>query len=467
MNFTIMTLFPDFIDQGLHTSILGRAVDKGLISYSVVNIRDYSTDKNGRVDDYTYGGGAGMLMQAQPVYDAYEYCLKQIENRRGVSGETKKVRTVFVTPSGRPFTQKDAIEFSKEDEIIFLCGHYEGIDERVLEETVTDRISIGDYVLTGGELPALVMIDAISRLVPGVLGNDASSEVESFYKDLLEYPQYTRPEVWNGKEVPRKLLTGNPKDTLEWRKEKAEELTRRVRPDLYDKYLQRNRHIDRLLRDKRNNIQILEQLKRGTGEIISEKPFIIYVSCDDAVMIDLDDTVNPDELFEIIPTGTRHIICSEKCAAILTLDERIKKSCDVRNYVYTEKTHRRIINKDIRLLDESHAGYVADTYALGGREYAIRQVLSGAVYGIFVDDVLAGYIGTHGEGSIGMLYVDEAYRHRGLAADLESFMFNRDLEAGRTPYGQIIVTNNASISLQEKIGVYGGDRIISWLDVKV
>ena len=177
VKFHVLTLFSEMIEQGLGTSVIGKAMQRGAISLNVVNIRDYTEEKHGKVDDYPYGGGAGMLMQAQPVYDA---CM-------AVTGG-KKIRTVYMTPQGKPFTQKMAEEFSREEELLLLCGHYEGIDERVLEEVVTDRVSIGDYVLTGGELPAMVMIDAIARLVPGVFGTETSAEEESFYNDLLEYP---------------------------------------------------------------------------------------------------------------------------------------------------------------------------------------------------------------------------------------------------------------------------------------
>ncbi|MDE5932761.1 MAG: tRNA (guanosine(37)-N1)-methyltransferase TrmD, partial [Lachnospiraceae bacterium] len=197
MNFHVLTLFPEMVMQGLHTSILGRAVGKQYISIEAVNIRDYTTDKHGKVDDYTYGGGAGMLMQAQPVYDAYLSVARKLEGNP---------RVIYVTPQGKTFHQEMAKELAKEEALIFLCGHYEGVDERVLEEIVTDYVSIGDYVLTGGELPAMVMIDAIARLVPGVLHNDESAMTESFHNDLLEYPQYSRPEVWRDKRVPEILL---------------------------------------------------------------------------------------------------------------------------------------------------------------------------------------------------------------------------------------------------------------------
>ncbi|MCR4616858.1 MAG: tRNA (guanosine(37)-N1)-methyltransferase TrmD [Lachnospiraceae bacterium] len=452
MKIDVLTLFPEFMDRGLHTSILGRACNNGLLDVNIVNIRDFSDDKNGRVDDYTYGGGAGMLMQPQPVYDAYMSLKKD-----------KKCRTIYVTPQGKPFTQKDAVSLSKEEELVFLCGHYEGIDERVLDEIVTDRFSIGDYVLTGGELPALVMIDAVSRLVPGVLGNDTSAEIESFYGDLLEYPQYTRPEVWRDKKVPEVLLTGNPKSVAEYRKAKAEELTKKVRPDLYEKYELRNKEIDRLLKDKRNNIQILESLRRGTGEIIHTDPLVVYMACDDLVMVDIDAVMDVDEFMALLPDNIHSIVVSKEFGAVLRNVPGMMYSCDVYNYVYTENVHRKIKNKDIRKLDESFADYVGNKYALGGYDYAVERLKAGVVYGIFVDDEIAGFVGTHGEGSIGMLYVDGKYRRRGLAADLEGFMFNRDLEAGRTPYGQVVLGNEASMKLQDKMGVYGGDKVLTWL----
>lgn len=240
MNFHVLTLFPEMVMQGLHTSILGRAMEKQYISIEAVNIRDYTKDKHGKVDDYTYGGGAGMLMQAQPVYDAYQAAVGSIERKRAENNMSGgQTRVIYVTPQGRTFKQELAKELANEEDLIFLCGHYEGIDERVLEEIVTDYVSIGDYVLTGGELPAMVMIDAIARLVPGVLHNDESAATESFHNDLLEYPQYSRPEIWRDKRVPEILLSGNHAKVDEWRLEQSIERTRRLRPDLYEKWAAR------------------------------------------------------------------------------------------------------------------------------------------------------------------------------------------------------------------------------------
>ena len=222
MNFYVMTLFPELIESAAKESILGRAEKAGYISVTAVNFRDYSKDKHRHVDDYTYGGGAGMLIKPEPVYDCYEALREKIG---------RPARVVYLTPAGRVFTQKMADELSKEEDLILLCGHYEGIDERVIEEIVTDQISIGDYVLTGGELPALVLIDAVSRLVPGVL-SAGSAETESFSDGLLEYPQYTRPEVFRDKRVPEILISGDHQKVDRWRREESLRKTFRNRPEL-------------------------------------------------------------------------------------------------------------------------------------------------------------------------------------------------------------------------------------------
>ena len=213
--------------DGLNTSIIGRAIEAGLLEINAVNIRDYSTNKHMKVDDYPYGGGAGLVMQPEPIYRAYKDLEKDMK---------KKPRVVYLTPQGTTFHQEMAKELAKEEELVFLCGHYEGIDERVLEEIVTDYVSIGDYVLTGGELPAMVMIDSISRLVPGVLHNDDSAGDESFENGLLEYPQYTRPPVFLDKEVPEVLLSGHHENIRKWRHEQSVKRTKERRPDLWDAY---------------------------------------------------------------------------------------------------------------------------------------------------------------------------------------------------------------------------------------
>ncbi|MBQ8184883.1 MAG: tRNA (guanosine(37)-N1)-methyltransferase TrmD [Lachnospiraceae bacterium] len=282
MKFHVLTLFPELIEGTFATSITGRALEKGQISLHAVNIRDYADNKHQKVDDYPYGGGAGMVMQAEPVYRACEELKKKL---------TKEPRVIYVTPQGRVFDQELARELSREEELVFLCGHYEGIDERVLEEVVTDYVSIGDYVLTGGELPALVMMDAISRLVPGVLNNDDSAEFESFHGSLLEYPQYSRPEIWHGKAVPKELMSGNHKTISAWRLERSIERTRERRPDLYQEYERRAACEKQLLQNKLLHMDMLESLRLDKGKIryfaengvllVDDQEGIAYVTVND------------------------------------------------------------------------------------------------------------------------------------------------------------------------------------------
>lgn len=225
MNFHVLTLFPQMIDDALSHSIIGRARKEGKININAVDIRDFSKNKQRHVDDYPYGGGAGMVMQAQPVYDAF----KSLETKEGT-------RVIFMTPQGKPFNQRIAEELSKEEEIVILCGHYEGVDERVIEEIVTDEISMGDFVLTGGELAAMAVIDAVSRLKSGVLGKDESFMDESFSDGLLEYPQYTRPPEFMGKKVPDVLLSGHHGNVDKWRHQQMLIRTYEKRPDIFESY---------------------------------------------------------------------------------------------------------------------------------------------------------------------------------------------------------------------------------------
>ena len=236
MEFHVMTLFPEMIVQGLSTSVLGRAIARGIISLNAVNIRDYTLDKHKRVDDYPYGGGAGMVMSADPVVRCCRSVFEKIEEKkRGEGKEAGRRRVIYLTPQGRTFSQEMAREFAKEEELVFLCGHYEGIDERAVEMVVTDQVSIGDYVLTGGALAVMVVIDAVARLVPGVLNNGDSAEFETFHDHLLEYPQYTRPEVYEGRAVPEVLLSGHHAKIEQWRRQQSIERTRALRPELLER----------------------------------------------------------------------------------------------------------------------------------------------------------------------------------------------------------------------------------------
>lgn len=266
MNFHVLTLFPEMIMNGLETSILGRAAAKGIVSFEAVNIRDYTLERHGKVDDYPYGGGAGMVMQAEPIYRAYEALVEKIG---------KKPRVIYMTPQGQTFNQSIAEDLAKEEDLVFLCGHYEGVDERVLEMIATDYLSAGDYVLTGGELPAMMMIDCISRLVPGVLNNNVSAEFETFHDNLLEYPQYTRPEVFMGKKVPDILLSGHHANVEKWRREQSIIRTLKNRPELLEDAIlskKEQKFIDELLRQQEaENAQKVKNKEKAAAECDGEE----------------------------------------------------------------------------------------------------------------------------------------------------------------------------------------------------
>ncbi len=229
MKIDILTLFPEMCDTVLNESIIGRAREAGIVEINCHNIRDYSTDKHKHVDDTPYGGGTGMIMQAQPIYDAYMDLTKNGEN---------PYHLIYMTPQGKTLTQERVKELSKLDNIAILCGHYEGVDERVIEELEPEEISIGDYVLTGGEIPAMALVDSVCRMLPGVLRNEDAFSKESHYDGLLEYPQYTRPPEWMGREVPEVLLSGHHENVEKWQYEQALERTKDRRKDMYDKFVQ-------------------------------------------------------------------------------------------------------------------------------------------------------------------------------------------------------------------------------------
>lgn len=232
MHFDILTLFPAMVETVLSESIIGRAQKSGILQVRAHNIRDYSENKHRRVDDTPYGGGRGMLMAAPPVWNCWQAVLAD-------AGEEECVRTIYLSPRGKTFTQEDARRLSRYDRLILLCGHYEGIDQRAVDAVADEEISIGDYVLTGGELPACILADSVGRLIDGVLPEAECHEKESFEKYLLEYPQYTRPEVFRGEHVPEVLLSGHHENIDKWRLAQAEDITRQRRPDLYQAYLEK------------------------------------------------------------------------------------------------------------------------------------------------------------------------------------------------------------------------------------
>ncbi len=259
MQFDVLTLFPEMFDI-LNESIIGRAKEKGLINVNLINIRDFSKNKHKKVDDTPYGGGAGMVIQPDVVYDAYKSVIKN-NDKSGLDEKSKKTRVIYMSPQGKKLDQQKVEELSKQEHLILLCGHYEGIDQRVLDTIVDEEISIGDYVLTGGELPAMVLIDSVSRYVEGVL-KDGSTTEESFSQGLLEYPQYTRPEIFEEQQVPEVLLSGNHQMIDKWRREQSLKRTLEKRPDLLEK-------VDLSDEDKK----ILEKIKNdvpnkvGTAQI--------------------------------------------------------------------------------------------------------------------------------------------------------------------------------------------------------
>lgn len=467
MKIHVLTLFPDMISECFKSSIIGRATRRELLSLHAVDIRDYTLDKHKKVDDYPYGGGAGMLIQAQPVFDAW----------RDVTGG-RRVRTICVTPQGTPFTQNMAEELAKEEELVFLCGHYEGVDQRVLDETVTDYISIGDYILTGGELPAMVMIDALARLIPGVLGNEASAEEESFYNDLLEYPQYSRPEVWHDKRVPEVLLSGDHRKIAQWRLEQSIQRTAAVRPDLHARYERKQQLIAQLMKDKRNYIHMIESLRRGRAEIHwwEGQDILLYDRRCTLCMISASSREAGERMLALAPeeTGTfvtsqaflNELLCADCAQDTLKGHEKYEIHSECYQLLYTQKVPLPVKHRDIRPLTLEHLDYVSGHYTYDDRDYVEARLQEGVMYGAFVEDKPVGFVGMHSEGSLGLLYVEEAYRRRGIAVSLEAHAVNRTLEKGWTPYGHVMVGNQESFALQEKLGLYRSDRTVWWLERK-
>ncbi len=477
MNFHILTLFPEMVENGLKTSITGRAIEAGQIAINAVNIRDYSTDKHKKVDDYPYGGGAGMLMQAQPVYDAYKSVADTIPAER-------RKRVIYVTPQGYTFSQRMAEQFAKSDDIIFLCGHYEGIDERVLEEVVTDYVSIGDYVLTGGELAAMVMIDAISRLVPGVLHNEISAETETFHKYLLEYPQYTRPDVWHEKEVPEVLLSGNPKKISDWRLKESMKRTMERRPDLYDQYFALHECKERLMLQKMLHIDMIESINRGRAILVAKDN-------NDILILDKETgyyhhSGENKEFFFTLPKDVRLSIKK----IVLHQEEMlipVQKLLNLNNAlvcyqsVYTPRERLPIAGLyrgdgqpteaglTIRLLTMDYVDKVQETYQNAEYQkvpdmgYIRDRIQKNRIYGAFLDEELAGIVGVHNDDSIGMLYVFEQYRGKHIGKALQTYIINKILDQGWMPYSQIMIGDEASTALQKSLGMYMSKTPIIWL----
>lgn len=483
MNFHILTLFPDMVMDGLMTSITGRAVQQNKIGLEAVNIRDYTENKHGKVDDYPYGGGAGMLMQAQPVYDA---CLSVLE--RLPEAGTKRV--IYVTPQGMPFAQHKAEELAKCDDLLLLCGHYEGIDERVLEEVVTDYISIGDYVLTGGELAAMVIVDAVARLVPLVLNNGQSAETESFHGNLLEYPQYSRPDVWHGKEVPQVLLSGNQKEIAAWRMEQSVMRTKVRRPDLYERYKVLQACKTFLMRQKLLNIDMIECINRCHAEVLywDGKELLLRELKSGVLFHSRDEMAPLPESPEKWDVGRLLLKESERGRVCLVVHQKqmipyvehavslhVSVSCyqavctrkeklPVRG-LYRPDTQDTLNGYKIKPLDHTLLPLVAAHYDGDLSEgYFKKRIAEGQMKGVFYDGELAGFIGLHDEGSIGMLQILPEHQGRKLAQVLETIMVNEALARGEIPYAQVRVENKASLSLQEKLGLCISKTPVYWME---
>jgi tRNA (guanine37-N1)-methyltransferase len=444
-------------------------VENEKISIEAINIRDFSTNKHKKVDDYPYGGGAGMLMQAQPVYDAYESVCKNIP-------EHHKKRVIYVTPQGYPFTQRMAEDFAKNDDLIFICGHYEGIDERVLEEVVTDYVSIGDYILTGGELASMVMVDAISRLVPGVLHNDLSAETESFHGYLLEYPQYSRPEEWHYKKVPEVLLSGNQRKIDEWRLQQSKMRTMERRPDLFEQYWKLQECKEFLVKQKLLHIDMIELINRGNAIYIASSNNDILLQ--DKVTGNFYHTGDDFDFFMKLPKNVRLAIkniafhqqdIAHRIKRILSLNTEL--TCY--QAVYTQKERLSInglYRADgqptsegllIRSLTEEHIGVVVAEYP--DEDYVRERIKNGCMFGAFVCDALVGFVGIHDDGCLGMLHVLEEYRGRNIGKALAVYIINKALEMGWIPYAQFKCEDEISVSMQETLGLYMAKTPVVWM----
>lgn len=473
--------------QGLSTSITGRAIKQNRIGIEAINIRDFSQNKHHKVDDYTYGGGAGMLMQAQPVFDAYEHVAKKLD-------QNKRKRVIYVTPQGRTFTQQMAKEFAAQDDLIFLCGHYEGIDERVLEEVVTDYVSIGDYVLTGGELAAMVMIDAISRLVPGVLHNEVSAETESFHGHLLEYPQYSRPEVWHGKEVPEVLMTGNQRKIDAWRLEQSVKRTRERRPDLYEKYCQLKNCKEHLMKQKLLHIDMIDMIYRGVAELVLEQEgqyllrnietgIYYFANLFDGETSPLTSKVltcmEPTNYYE----DTALMVVHRKEDATWVEKELGMKlicGCFLATYTKKEKASasglyrpdgKPLANGNaqglvILPLGMEHCELVMEAHPDTEESYLEEQIVKGQMIGAFIEDRLVGIAGVNDCGDIGLLYVYPQHRRMHIGKALLTYLVNQTLENGQIPYCMFeegTDDSEAVRKLLESMEMYTAKSEIYWL----
>ena len=462
MQIEIATLFPEMCEAVLSESIIGRARAAGHISVRCWNIREYTLDKHRRVDDVPYGGGRGMVMQADPIYRCYDAVQQDIG---------AKPHVIYMSPKGRVLDQQRALELSVMPHIFVLCGHYEGVDQRILDEIVDEEISIGDYVLTGGELPALVLVDTVARMVPGVLPENLCFEDESHFGGLLEYPQYTRPEVWEGKKVPDILLSGDHARIDKWRLEKSEERTKARRPDLYEKYDLPGRALEYLLKDKMLHMDMIEDIRRGKADILAvrEDGVLTKDRSGGAYRITAKTKDAGERLLSLTdPTGAVYV-CHQKFVLTSILERfGLKNFNECYQVIYPKKKAPDLPEPDeaveIRELDETYAANVEAHYHLYHDEAYIRErIASRQMIGAFLDGELAGFAGVHNDGGMGMLEVLEPFRKRGIGSLLEAEMIRRELAAGHVPYAHVFVENEISVALQKKSGMRFAPGSVFWV----
>ncbi len=458
MRFHVLTLFPELIENTFGTSMTGRGLKTGKLALHAVNIRDFADNRHHKVDDAPYGGGAGLVIQAEPVYRAWESVEKSC---------AKAPRVIYVTPQGQTFTQELAQKLAREEELVFLCGHYEGIDERVLEEIVTDYVSIGDYVLTGGELAALVMMDAIARLVPGVLHNEESAEFESFHNSLLEYPQYSRPEVWHGKQVPKELLTGNHKTAQNWRMEQAQKRTRERRPDLYEEYQRRQACEKQLMARKLLHMDMLESLRSDKGRLLHfEEEGVLLGDGRGGFSATVKNPSVGEEILEKISkynTAITFLVLHQK----LLVDTAQKllglSTCQAYiPFVYTQNHPLpRCYGAQARLLRNPALGEreaVAELVLRTGWEKKKRESLftcleRGQVYGAFLEEELVGLLSQNQAGALDAIYVGEPWRRRGVGRALETAWVNGLLGKGARPFVWVEEGDAVGQAFQKSLGL--------------
>ena len=479
MRIDIMTLFPETLGDVLSESILGRAQERGYIHIDTHQIRDYTANKQNQVDDYPYGGGRGAIMNADPLYRCWEAVCDEAGG---------PVHTIYLSPCGHTFRQADAIRLSKLDNLILVCGHYEGIDQRFIDECVDEEISLGDFVLTGGEIAAMAVTDAVCRMVPGVLADPECFEDESHFNGLLEYPQYTRPAVWHGRAIPEILTSGNHEKVRQWRRKQSLRRTRERRPDLYEKYDRLQQCVQILMKQKLLHMDMIELIRRGRARLVYQqegeillKDMVtgIYFHTRMMPLADHKDWKLPEYLKEHGESISCMVTHQENMVDVIQTKLGLSVSEECWQVVYTKREKMPVrglygpngIRKEdglcIRLLDETSQEFVVEHYETGDSGAYVRsRIHNKAVYGAFYGEKIVGFAGQHEEGSLGMLFVLPQYRSRHVAAALETYMVNLSVERGEVPYGHVITGNTACEKMQESLGLCKAKGKVYWMSKK-